>query len=83
MPIYEITGRRPSKATIKAKVQAGLQVTNKATVVWGENELTVERCYYGNFNRTTLRGVGWIGPVGGADLAEAMNLEDAAKQLEG
>lgn len=63
---FDFTGRKPSKAQVKAKL-AGLMKANPPTaiVTWGEN--SIEAIRIGKESGAYI-GQGWIREISGADL---------------
>lgn len=76
MLTIDLFGRRPSKAQLKREVMQGMRNHNTTwvEVQWGENCIQVEKVSgYG------WDGRGWIGKVGGYDLAQEIGKELACK----
>lgn len=67
---YEFTGRKPSKAQVKAKL-AALMKDNppKAIVTWGEN--WIEAIRIGKESGAYI-GRGWIREISGSDLVREL-----------
>jgi hypothetical protein len=56
--------KKPSGPTLRAALRKALNTgAPGVALIWGENQITVERTPYG------LDGHGWIGRHGGQDLA--------------
>jgi hypothetical protein len=56
--------RKPSKPTLVAAIRKALNNgADFVQLVWGENQITIEKTQWG------LSGHGWIGKNGGHDLA--------------
>jgi hypothetical protein len=57
--------RKPSKPTLVAAIRKALNNgADFVQLVWGENQITIEKTQWG------LTGHGWIGKNGGHDLAQ-------------
>lgn len=61
--------KKPSGPTLRAAIRKALNDgENWVQLVWGENQITVERGPWG------LMGRGWIGRHGGQDLANEFRM---------
>lgn len=72
---HEFTGRKPSKASVlKAVNRAIKDKHNFIEIVWGENRIILEKDAY-PYERPFSKwmGHGWIGRIGGDDLAQELN----------
>jgi len=57
--------RKPSRPQIMALVKRALSTSSVSlTITWGENELSIKFSAYG------WTGEGWIGKIGGQDIAD-------------
>lgn len=67
--------KKPSIVTIKAAIKKAIKADKTwIQLVWGENQITLERGPYGmGYHNPQWIGRGWIGRNGGQDLANALN----------
>lgn len=75
-PIWEdfFTGRKPSRAQVLAKCKAAIQSGAAAiSIQWGENVIDLDY----SFNARAWNGRGWIREIGGDDIAQELNRDQA------
>lgn len=60
--------KKPSIVTIRAAIKKAIAAGESfIQLIWGENQITIERTQWG------WHGGGWIGKHGGQDLANELN----------
>ena len=72
---HEFTGRRPSKASVVKAIKRAIEARHTfIEICWGENRIILEKDVY-PYERPFSKwsGHGWIGRIGGYDLAQEFN----------